>query len=91
MARDGIADLTYVNPGYQPGRFPVIAAGELWQIEGRRGRALQLRPKAADGEETTWALDEDATWVKDTPRGFYLRASFTGEVLGRSLLLPRRG
>jgi TRAP-type C4-dicarboxylate transport system substrate-binding protein len=29
MARDGIADVTYVNPGYQPGRFPVIAAGEL--------------------------------------------------------------
>src|SRR5690242_1629792 len=29
MARDGIADITYVNPGYQPGRFPVIAAGEL--------------------------------------------------------------
>ncbi|MFI4999262.1 MAG: TRAP transporter substrate-binding protein [Reyranellales bacterium] len=29
MARDGIADLTYVNPGYQPGRFPVIAAGQL--------------------------------------------------------------
>jgi TRAP-type C4-dicarboxylate transport system substrate-binding protein len=21
MARDGIADVTYVNPGYQPGRF----------------------------------------------------------------------
>ena len=29
MARDGIADLTFVNPGYQPGRFPVIAVGEL--------------------------------------------------------------
>ncbi len=29
MARDGIADLTYVNPGYQPGRFPIIAAGQL--------------------------------------------------------------
>jgi TRAP-type C4-dicarboxylate transport system substrate-binding protein len=29
MARDGIADFTYVNPGYQPGRFPIIAAGEL--------------------------------------------------------------
>src|SRR5579883_3181423 len=29
MARDGIADLAYVNPGYQPGRFPIIAAGEL--------------------------------------------------------------
>ena len=29
MARDGIADLTYINPGYQPGRFPNIGAGEL--------------------------------------------------------------
>ena len=29
MARDGIADVTYINPGYQPGRFPLIGAGEL--------------------------------------------------------------
>ena len=29
MARDGIADFAYVNPGYQPGRFPIIAAGEM--------------------------------------------------------------
>jgi TRAP-type C4-dicarboxylate transport system substrate-binding protein len=29
LARDGIADGAYVNPGYQPGRFPIIAAGEL--------------------------------------------------------------
>ena len=29
MARDGIAELTYINPGYQPGRFPIIGAGEL--------------------------------------------------------------
>jgi TRAP-type C4-dicarboxylate transport system substrate-binding protein len=29
MARDGIADITYVNPGYQPGRFPIISAGQL--------------------------------------------------------------
>jgi TRAP-type C4-dicarboxylate transport system substrate-binding protein len=29
MARDGIADVAYINPGYEPGRFPVIAAGEL--------------------------------------------------------------
>jgi len=29
MARDGIADMTWVNPGYQAGRFPMIAAGEL--------------------------------------------------------------
>src|SRR6187397_3585614 len=29
MARDGIADVTYVNPGYQPGRFPIIAIGQM--------------------------------------------------------------
>jgi TRAP-type C4-dicarboxylate transport system substrate-binding protein len=29
MARDGIADVTYINPGYQPGRFPIIGIGEL--------------------------------------------------------------
>jgi TRAP-type transport system periplasmic protein len=29
MARDGIADVTWVNPGYQPGRFPIISAAEL--------------------------------------------------------------
>ena len=29
MARDGIAELTWVNPGYQAGRFPIFAAGEL--------------------------------------------------------------
>ena len=45
MARDGIADFAYVNPGYQPGRFPVIAAGELPFLVG-------------DGKGGTAALDE---------------------------------
>ena len=29
IARDGIADIALVSPGYQPGRFPISAAGEL--------------------------------------------------------------
>jgi TRAP-type transport system periplasmic protein len=29
MARDGIADVAYTNPGYEPGRFPVMGASEL--------------------------------------------------------------
>jgi TRAP-type C4-dicarboxylate transport system substrate-binding protein len=45
MARDGIADVTYVNSGYQPGRFPIIAAGELPFI-------------TADAKGGTAALDE---------------------------------
>ena len=44
MARDGIADITYVNPGYQPGRFPIIAAGQLPFTFG-------------DGKKGTLALD----------------------------------
>ena len=29
MTRDGIVDVSYINPGQMPGRFPIIAAGEL--------------------------------------------------------------
>ncbi len=44
MARDGIADVTYVNPGYQPGRFPIISAGQIPFVFG-------------DGKKGTQALD----------------------------------
>ena len=39
LARDGIADISLANPGYQPGRFPVSAAAELpFTIsDGKRG------------------------------------------------------
>lgn len=29
MARDGIVDVAYVSPGYQPGRFPIFNAAQL--------------------------------------------------------------
>src|SRR3974390_507254 len=54
MARDGIADLTYVNPGYQPGRFPVIGAGELpFLFDDAKGGSQAIHPgfrKHADQE-----------------------------------------
>jgi len=58
MARDGIADITYVNPGYQPGRFPIAAAGQLPFV-------------FADGKKGTLALNEwyhkyAPTEMKDT-------------------------
>ena len=38
MARDGIADAAYVNPGYQPGRFPIFAAASLpFQFANAKG------------------------------------------------------
>jgi len=29
MTRDGIADVAYINPGYQPGRFPIESAADI--------------------------------------------------------------
>ncbi|MDP3139443.1 MAG: TRAP transporter substrate-binding protein [Burkholderiaceae bacterium] len=37
MARDGIADMTFVSPGYQAGRFPVFAASELPLLVSKAG------------------------------------------------------
>src|ERR1700732_5290278 len=43
MARDGIADVTYVNPGYQPGRFPIVGAGELpFLMSDAKGGSMAL-------------------------------------------------
>ena len=58
MARDGIADITYINPGYQPGRFPIIGVG-------------QIPFTFADAAKGTAALDEwyrkyAVTEMKDT-------------------------
>jgi TRAP-type C4-dicarboxylate transport system substrate-binding protein len=54
MARDGIADVTYINPGYQPGRFPIIAAGELpFLMTNAKGGSVALDAwyrKYADSE-----------------------------------------
>jgi TRAP-type C4-dicarboxylate transport system substrate-binding protein len=57
MARDGIADFVYVNPGYQPGRFPIIAAGELPFLVGR----AQGGNRAIDA----WYRKYAATEMKD--------------------------
>ncbi|MFK7928499.1 MAG: DNA mismatch repair endonuclease MutH [Myxococcota bacterium] len=62
-----------------------INLGETWQLEARRGRALQLRPKAARASELTWVLDDEGDWAQVNPRGFYLRTSFTAEIVSSHL------
>jgi DNA mismatch repair protein MutH len=62
-----------------------IALGETWQLEARRGVALQLRPKAASGDELTWMVDDEGEWAQVNPRGFYLRPSFTRAIVERAL------
>lgn len=57
MARDGIADFAYVNPGYQPGRFPIIAAGEL--------PFLMADAKGGSGALDTWYRKYAETEMRD--------------------------
>lgn len=59
----------------------LLHLGEHWQIDARRGEALQLRPKAAHSDDLTWTLGPEGDWVRAGPVGFYLRASFTGGLL----------
>ena len=54
MARDGIADIALVGPGYQPGRFPVAGAADLPFLynDGKKGTA------AVDAWYRKYAPDE---------------------------------
>src|SRR5438105_2661104 len=63
MARDGIADVTYVNPGYQPGRFPIIGAGELpFLMSDRQEKAIDdnCNTETAGRVGEPWGKFEDA-------------------------------
>jgi DNA mismatch repair protein MutH len=62
----------------------LIGAGEVEAIDARRGRHLQLRPKAADASARTVAFDADGAPFWAPPRGFYLRATFTASLLERA-------
>jgi len=66
----------------------LIRLGQVEEITARMGTVLQIRPKAADSRATTWGVDETGHRFKTLPRGFYLRARFTAEVLRRSFVMP---
>jgi DNA mismatch repair protein MutH len=58
-----------------------VGAGDIEGLTARVGRWLQLRPKAAHGGMRTDAPGIDGEIVPTVPRGFYLRARFTGAIL----------
>jgi TRAP-type C4-dicarboxylate transport system substrate-binding protein len=41
MVKDGIADVVFINPGYQPGRFPIIDAVNLPFMMSKGGEGSQ--------------------------------------------------
>jgi DNA mismatch repair protein MutH len=65
-----------------------IGAGHIEGVSARVGRWLQLRPKAAHGRVRTLAPGSDGDVIATVPRGFYLRARFTGAILRDAAALP---
>jgi len=58
----------------------MVANGEVDALTAHLGQALQIRPKAASGRDVTLGPGGDAhQWTR--PRGYYLRASFTAQLL----------
>jgi DNA mismatch repair protein MutH len=58
----------------------LIARGEGDRLSACTGRWLQLRPKAANSRVLGRAVDEHGVPTWTSPRGFYLRASFTAQI-----------
>lgn len=58
-----------------------IGAGRAGTLSAREGVALQVRPKAANARVRALAAGPDGPY-RTLPLGFYLRTSFTRDVLG---------
>ncbi len=60
-----------------------ISLGRVQSITARHGIVLQLRPKGRSARDLVAAIGPDGSFIQTNPRGFYLRASFTAEILSR--------
>lgn len=59
----------------------LVGIGRIEELTAHRGRWMQVRPKAAHGRVRTAAYGADGELIETVPRGFYLRARFTGALL----------
>lgn len=62
-----------------------VQDGHAEALDARVGRVLQLRPKAAHGRVRVRMTDGDGVPWRMQPRGFYLRASFTQQLVAAAL------
>lgn len=65
----------------------LITLGGINKIRGAHGKVLQLRPKAADSRALTKAVGARGEPITTLPRGFYLKSSFTYEILQQQFRL----
>ena len=66
-----------------------ITLGRLEQLSARYGKYLQIRPKARDARSLCTGTDAEGRHIKTLPRGFYLRVSFTQQILAAHKLQGR--
>jgi len=66
----------------------LIGIGRIEELTAHKGRWLQVRPKARDGSVRTTAFGAEGEAIATIPRGFYLRARFTGALLRDPAALP---
>jgi DNA mismatch repair protein MutH len=59
----------------------LVGIGRIEELTAHRGRWMQVRPKAAHGRVRTAAYGAEGELIETVPRGFYLRARFTGALL----------
>jgi DNA mismatch repair protein MutH len=59
----------------------MVALGQVEKITARYGTYLQIRPKAANGQALTEAIGENGEIILTRPRGFYLKKTFTMQIL----------
>ncbi|MBK8010101.1 MAG: DNA mismatch repair endonuclease MutH [Deltaproteobacteria bacterium] len=69
----------------------LVTRGFVESVTAHRGTALQIRPKGKNARARRWGLDEEGDVFRTPPRAFYLRASFTAQILRRSFMLPSSG
>ncbi len=68
----------------------LIGRGEIESITGHLGQVMQVRPKARNAQARRVGFDAEGVAVSQMPRGFYLRAAFTGSILQRAFVMPQR-
>jgi len=62
-----------------------VSLGYVQSITARHGVVLQLRPKGRNSRDLVAAMGPEGRLIQTNPRGFYLRARFTADILSRSL------
>jgi DNA mismatch repair protein MutH len=65
----------------------LIALGRVDEISGHLGDVMQIRPKAANSKVVTDAIGPNGQIIQTLPRGFYLKTSFTKEILKQQFQL----